>query len=423
MSQFSRSGSEDPALDAGDLLVRIGLTVLAVVVPVSVVLSRRALFSLIPIGAGILLIGGSLLPHVDVRGRLRAMILSTPGLSGIALLAWCALSLVWTPFPLDAAERLWKLGGTVALVAFTIALLPERTKTSNLYLFPVGLAAASVTTIVTMLMSPAGILALQPEDATPERAAISLVILVWPAIGALAVRDRWLAAALLAVGVTVAALSAWTSIALAALAAGALAFSAATWNPARVAKIMSVAVPLLFLIGPVLPFALAAPLASLAERYGADAPVLAEVSGSVRNWANIMSLEPLRLVTGHGFDIIGQAALSGFLPAPVPRSLLFEAWYELGLVGAVAAAVFTAGAFLAVGRASTVVAPFLIAELTAALTVALWGSDTTQLWWITFLSVATVAFVHVVGGQYRSERPAVSVQQPSSAPQAEMVPE
>ena len=171
MSQFSRA-SEDPALDAGDLLVRLGLTVLAVVVPVSVVLSRRAMFSLIPIGAGILLIGGLLLPQVDVRGRLKAMILSAPGLSGIAVVGWCALSLLWTPFPADAAERLWKLGGTVALVAFTIALLPERTKTSNLYLFPLGLAAAALTTVAAMLLSPAGVLAVQPEDSTPIMAAV-----------------------------------------------------------------------------------------------------------------------------------------------------------------------------------------------------------------------------------------------------------
>ena len=41
--------------------------------------------------------------------------------------------------------------------------------------------------------------------------------------------------------------------------------------------------------------------------------------------------------------------------------------------------------------------------------VALWGSDTTQLWWVTFLGVAAVAFIHVVRGQYRTDRPAVDI--------------
>ena len=236
-------------------------------------------------------------------------------------------------------------------------------------------------------------------------------------------RDRWLAAALLAVGVTIAALSAWTSIALAALAVGALAFSAATWHPLRIAKFLSIAVALLLLLGPAVPFLLHVPLAVLTDRFGAQAPGLADVSASVRTWASIVAGDPLRLLTGHGFDMSGPAAVSGFIPSPAPRSLLFEAWYELGLVGAVGAAIFAAGAFLAVGRASPIVAPFLIAELMAALTVALWGSDTTQLWWITFLGVATVSFVHVVRGQYRTDRPAVDVLQPKSSPRVGLLTE
>ncbi len=417
---MSRRSSDDPALDAGDLLVRIGLAILAIVVPVSVVLSRRSLFSLIPIGAGILLVGGSLLPHVDVRRRFGTMLRSVPGLSGLALIAWCAVSLIWTPFPIDAAERLWKIGGTVALIAFTVSLLPQRTKTSNLYLFPIGLAAAAVTTVVAMVLSPGGLMSVQSEDATPERTAISLVVLVWPSIGALAVRDRWVAAALLAVGVTVATIAAWTSVALAALAVGALAFTAATWHPIRVAKALAVATPLLFLLAPLLPFVLGGPLGALANNLGERAPILLDVAGSVQTWMQVVKSDPLRLITGHGFDIMGVAAASGFLPAPVPRSLLFEAWYELGLVGAVTAAIFSCGAFLAIGTASPIVAPFLIAELAAGFTVAFWGADTTQLWWVTFLGVATIAFVHVVRGQYRTERPAVDVVQPSSAVRAGM---
>lgn len=415
MSQFSRLGPDDPALDAGDLLVRIGLTILAVVVPISVVLSRRGLFTLIPVGVGVLLIGAALLPHVETRRRLSAMVRSIPGLSGIALLGWCTLSLAWTPFAADAIQRLWKLGGTVALVAFTVALLPDRTKTSNLYLFPIGLAGAAVATFAVTLLSPGGLMSIQPDDSVTERAAISLVILVWPAIGALAVRDRWVAAALLAVAVTIAAISAWTSVALAALAVGALAFTASSWQPSRVARIMATIVTLLFLLAPALPFVIGIPLGVLAGRVGDQVPVLAEVSDSVQNWSAIVRSDPLRLLTGHGFNIMGRAIASGFIPSPPPRSLLFESWYELGLVGAVSASVLASGAFLAVGRASAIVAPFLLAELAAVFTVALWGSDTTQLWWVTFLGVATVAFVHVVRGQYRTDRPAIDVLQATPA--------
>ena len=410
MSQLTSKAFDDPAADAGDFLVRIGLTTLAILVPISVILSRRALFTLVPVGASLVFIGGLLLPHVDLRQRLRPMFLSLPGISGLALLGWCILSLVWTPFPADAAQRLWKSGGTLALIALTISVLPERTRTSNLYLFPLGLAVASCLTVGVMLLRPE-FLAIQPEDSTPERAAISLVILVWPAIGALAVRDRWVASALVAVVVTVAAISAWTSVALAALAIGALTFTAATWHPARVARGMGALAIILFLLGPAIPLIIGGPFSTLASRFSEQIPVLTEVAQSVTNWGTITRSEPLRLITGHGFDMLSVAVSSEFIPRPPPRSLLFEVWYELGLVGAVAAAIFAAGAFAAVGRASSTVAPFLLAELAAGFTVALWGSDTTQLWWVTSLGVGAVAFVHVIRSQYRTERPVAVVLQ------------
>lgn len=416
MPQSLRKPVEDPAIDAGGFLLRVGLVILAIVVPVSVVLSRRALFSLVPIGTALVLIGGLMLPHTHLRGRLREMGATVPALSGIGLLLWAAVSLAWTPFPADAAARLWKTGGTVALVAFTVALLPERTRTSNIYLFPIGLAAAAVATVAVMALSPQPLLAMQTGDSTPERAALTLVTLVWPAIGALAVRDRWLAAAGMAVAVAVAALAAWTSTALAALAIGALAFAIATWDPGRVARGMGAIAVLLVLLAPLLPFALLKPLdMALDAGLGLTVPPLVEVAASVRIWADLVESEPLRLVTGHGFDMMNHAVASGFIPGPAPRSILFEAWYELGLVGAVLAAAFAGGAFAAVGRASATVAPFLLAELAAAATVALWGLDTTQLWWVTFLGVATLAFVHVVRGQYKTDRPAAAILAPNPA--------
>ncbi|MDX7952482.1 peptide ABC transporter permease [Lichenihabitans sp. Uapishka_5] len=411
-----RKPVEDPAIDAGGFLLRVGLVILAMAVPVSVILSRRALFSLVPIGTALVLIGGLMLPHVQLRDRLRQMGATVPALSGLGLLAWCALSLAWTPFPAEAAARLWKTGGTLGLVALTVALLPDRTRTSNLYLFPIGLAAAVVATVATMVLSPQPLLAMQTGDSTPERAALTLVTLVWPVLGALAVRDRWFAAGLMAMAVAVAALAAWTSTALAALAVGALTFAIATWNPARVARLMGGFVVALFLLAPVLPFCLMKPLdAALGAGLGLRLPPLVEVAASIRIWADVVTAEPLRLITGHGFDIMSRAVSSGFIPGPAPHSLLFETWYELGVVGAVLAACFVAGAFAAVGRASATVAPFLLAELAAVFTVTLWGLDTTQLWWVTFLGVATLAFVHVIRGQYKTERPTAAVLIPTPA--------
>ena len=44
-----------------------------------------------------------------------------------------------------------------------------------------------------------------------------------------------------------------------------------------------------------------------------------------------------------------------------------------------------------------------------------WGLLTTQVWWVTFLCVGAVAFVHVINGQYRTSRPAAMVMQQKPA--------
>jgi hypothetical protein len=134
--------------------------------------------------------------------------------------------------------------------------------------------------------------------------------------------------------------------------------------------------------------------------------MLLDLDASTANWGSLVLAQPYRLLTGHGFDVLGRAIASGYIPSPAPRSILFETWFEFGAVGAVAAALFAASAFSAVGRASATIAPFLLAELAAGLTVALWGADTTQLWWVTFIGVGAVAFIHVIRGQYRTDRPA-----------------
>ena len=113
--------------------------------------------------------------------------------------------------------------------------------------------------------------------------------------------------------------------------------------------------------------------------------------------------------TGHGLDLATRGAVVGFLPPEIPRSLAFEIWYDLGLLGALAAAAVAYGGFSLAGRTSEAVAPFLLAEIVSGLTFALWGLDTTELWWVTTLSVGALAFAVVIRGQYRTERPLARV--------------
>ena len=396
---------DDPAADAALLLIRLGFAVLAFAVPLSAVISRRAVFTLMPIGAGLLIVASTFLPRPPVLRRVLDAVSSTAGLAAIAVLVWTAAAIVWTPFPGEASVRWLKEAGTIGLALLAAVLLSERTRTSNLYLFPLGLVPAALATGVYGIVGTDKLGVFQDPETTLERAVISLVVLIWPAVAALAVRERWSSAAFLVVGVTASAMAAWTPVALAALAAGALAFAAATTAPRLVGPIIGAVAALGLLLAPAIPFSLGPLLDRVIAATGGTIPALADLARVNGLWQDVVLSDPIRLLTGHGLDLATRAAILGYLPPEIARSLCFELWYDLGIVGVGAAAVLIYGGFAAAGRTSLAVAPFLIAEIVSGLTLALWGLDTTELWWVTLLSVAGVAFAAVIRGQYRTDRP------------------
>ena len=121
----------------------------------------------------------------------------------------------------------------------------------------------------------------------------------------------------------------------------------------------------------------------------------------------------MRLITGHGFDTSVRAAAVGFLPAQAPRGILFEVWYELGLLGAASVAALAWSAFRNAGEAAPAIAPFLLAALSCAFTIAVAGLSVSQLWWVTLLAVVAVCFAIVLRGHHRGERSVVTRRRPA----------
>lgn len=415
MAQTQHSSSIDgPANEAASLLLRVGLSIIAIAVPVSTVLSRRAPFILLPVGAGIVLVAGLLLSDVPIRRRLAGALLSTAGFCGMAMIGWSALSLLWSPVGTLAVEKLAKTAGTIALVAATAAFLPERTRTSNLNLFPLGiLAAVAVTLFVTLTQADA--FAVQEPDSILERTVVTLVVLIWPALAAMAIRGRWIATVVVVIAVTLATMAAWSSLALTALALGSVGFVAATGNPVGGARLLGIVAAAMILLGPAMPFAIALALKPATALAGGQLPALQGATETARVWAELVVSDPVRLVTGHGIDMALVARSVGFLSPDAPRSLIFEIWYDFGVVGAVLTAVLVSCAFSIVGRLSPTVAPFLIAELVAMLAIGFSGLETTQIWWVTLGGVMGVAFSTVVRGEYRTTRPVARLE-PQIAP-------
>ena len=398
MSVVSPRPFANPAADAAKLLARLGLFLLLIVIPVIGVVSRRAIFVLLPVGAALLFLSVLVGHSEDGLRRLRGALLSATGLTVLFLGFWCALSLIWTPFHLEAANRLVKGFGTALFVAVAIAFLPERTKISNLYLLPAGVVVAAVATFVLVFVGPASFRGPDTESSMMDRSVITLVLLVWPALGVLSLRERWAMAGALAIIVTIVAVAAWTPIALAAMAAGALTFSTSTSKPARAARQLAAIFAGFMLLAPLLPLGFALWPGPQGEAEGVTASLLV--------WGDLVRNEWARLITGHGLDMATRGVAVGFLPPETPNTILFEIWYDLGIIGAVASSILVACAFLAAGRASPGLAPFLLAGFVAVLSIMVLGLSTAQLWWVSLVSLEAIAFALVLRGQHRVKRPA-----------------
>lgn len=378
-----RPAFDDPAAEAAQLLCRLALVILMILTPAAELFSQGALYVLLPVGATVLLIAGWLSSGHRDR-HLVAALLSPIGVAALFLVFWAGLSLIWAPFPDEAVARFVRALGTGVVVLLACAFLPERTNTSDLYLLPIGVAATAIATAFLVLLGPQSFAnGAHPDSTLAQRCLLSVALLLWPALGALALRERWLLAAGLAVAVSLAAFVDFLQIALAATALGAVVYAIATAEAARTSQVLAFIFAVLVLLAPI--FAVSSLLIADLAQLPHSGPILAFADVAVAQWP--------RLLTGHGLGMAAQAIELGILPADTPRSILFTIWYELGFLGAAAFAVLGVRVFLAAGRSPPHFAPPLLAGLVAGLVVALWGTETTQLWWMTLNGLDAIAFV------------------------------
>ena len=402
MSAPAARHHDDPAAAAARLLVRLGLAGLAIGVPVAALLSRRAVFMIFPVGAALILAGAMLRSGGEGLRRFARGLGSPAGLAAALLAGWAAVSLLWTPYAADAQEHLSKMAGTIGLAAVACAALPRRTRIADFYLFPIGLAMAAAG-LVALVLTLGPQLPAEADNSLQERGVTTLVILLWPSLAALGVRKHWTLAISLTIAVTGAAIVAWSPAALIALAAGAFAFTAARSDQRRANLALAAAAAALILIAPLLP-----QIAKLALN-AKNADLRADFQ-PIAAWAAVIKGDLPRVFTGHGLDAASRGLVAGVLPAATPRTVLFELWFDLGIVGAGACAALAATGFLAAGRSGRTAGAAVTATLTSALTLAIIGQNTTQMWWITLLGVAAIACAGVIRTQYQTIRPKARMQ-------------
>jgi hypothetical protein len=119
----------------------------------------------------------------------------------------------------------------------------------------------------------------------------------------------------------------------------------------------------------------------------------------------VVADEPVRLITGHGFETALRARFVGLLSPNAPNTLLFEIWYELGIVGAAAAAVALYLSARDAARDHPPLVPGVMAAFATAFAFACLGIGTAQVWWLTTLIAVIVIFVAAERGQFRTARP------------------
>jgi hypothetical protein len=409
--------SDTPAEAASKLLIRLGLSVLFLGLPCAGVFWHGAIYVLLPVGAILVLIG-SLLDAPEHAGRRLFAALSTPaGATALFVGLWAGVSLVWTPFPAQAGVRFIQSSAAALLAALAAVYVPQQTKPVDIYVLPVGIALASIATIVLAYFdSPWFLGGFAFDETLFERALITAIVLVWPALGLLSLREEWIAAASLAVLVAAAALAGFAQIALLAMGVGAFVFAAAMSAPAKTARVLGWLLASLFFLSPLVPLLYQSGLKLAGVQPGpASAPMLI--------WNDLVVSQWPRLITGHGYDFVHRGLNFGYLPEGTPASFLFVLWYDFGLVGAAGFALFLVQLFTAAGRIPASAAPAVLAGLAAVLTIAILGIATSQIWWLTLIACDAIAFALVIKGADRGRRPDVEAIHAIEAETPESVPE
>jgi hypothetical protein len=390
----TQNAADKAAAEAANLLLRLGLLVAFVLTPVTLLVSQRSIFILTPIAGALTFASGLMLaPRMRLR-EIFAFIASPLGLAGIFLTFWAAASLLWTPFPAEAAPRLLKTLFTFLCVLPIAAALPARSKAANLYLLPLGVAMAAFGAI--FLGARAKFDPDEPEASENMiRATEFMLLLLWPAIATTGQRQRLTLSAGLAIVVLAAAIAVRVPAALGATAFAALAFSAASADRRKTGRWIGALGAASFICAPAIPLLLGPLLGE--DPWGPLA--------SVKTWYGMILNDGPRMITGHGFNFVGSGWWRGYLPNRAPSSILFETWTDLGLIGALAGAALIYLAYRFAAKQSERLAPYCLGALTYVSAMGVLGGATVQLWWITALALTLAAFVLAARGDYKTLRP------------------
>jgi hypothetical protein len=385
--------------DAAQFLSRIAYAVLALGAPVGVVLHPLAIFLLLPIGIVLLVFAAALDPPPLAGNRLSMAYTFPVTVLALCWLAWASLSLLWTPFTVEAGQQLLRYAGLGFGLTCAFGLTREHARATDLYFFPIGVLLTMVAIMAAWIALKHGA-TIDPERI--DQGGLLIATLLFPAMGGLAARARNGYARILMILAFIYAYAIGSPSTMIALFVGLTVLSFAISDLKRTTRDLSwglaaavALAPLLVLIvAPLARLVLNSKLTALPPPYPSLAYVFTVVT---QDWA--------RLITGHGFETITHGVLIGALPQTTPHTALFQVWYELGIVGAWLVSAGIAFAFRAIGNAPARLAPYLAAAFACVLALGATRSDLDDWTWLMMLSIALIGCDVAARSQYRTTRP------------------
>ncbi len=399
MSWASNTAQRDDAADAARFLTRLAYTVLAIGAPIGALLHPIAIYLLFPVGVALLLFAAALDPAAVGRQRVTGGLRQPVVLLLLALLAWAALSILWTPFRVEAWQQSLRYIGFGIAIAGALGFVRPHARATEIYLVAIGLVAAMATTFAIWTAFLHGA---TPDFDRVSLAGLLVATLAFPAMAGLIARAHdGLARALMvlslfflytvsAPGVMIAFLTGFTVLSF-AFTGPQRAARAMSWIAAGVIGLA----PVIIMVGqPFLRLILNAKLPDLPPPYPSIAYVF-----------TVVTRDGLRLITGHGFETVTHGALVGALPPQMPQVALFQIWYELGIVGAWLAAAIAFFAFRAIGNLPARISPCLSAGLTTALVLGVTYADLDDWTWLMMLGLALIAGDIAARSDYLTQRP------------------
>ncbi len=238
-------------------------------------------------------------------------------------------------------------------------------------------------------------------DYSYNRAIVTLVLLVWPLLALLSIRGQWrLAALLLPVPVAVFIGESQTSVL--GLLVGTVVLPLAMWLPGLINR-LGLAVVLAVLAAS--PFC--GTLAKQALGAGFHKTLEAAHSDDrVNIWLSFEAVAQKKWLLGNGFgsslNLQNAAVAKEIAPERVtllgashPHNAFLQLWVELGLVGALFAALLFVGLFQAIRRADIRLQPFILTWVAVICSIALVSHGAWQAWWVAAIAASAAGFLAI----------------------------